>query len=100
MSAWGGRHDGQRESPRLAPPAGRYAAKATGIRAPWVTRLIVCLLGGVVLAMMVGTQEGSNVSYSYGFRQSVLQPRIFIFLGIGVLLFLAITFRPISSSRT
>ncbi len=84
-----------KEAPTARPNRRPLRREATGIRAPWVTRLIVCLLGSVVLAMMIGTQEGSNVSYSYGFKQSVLQPRIFIFLAIGVLLFLAITFRPI-----
>ena len=45
--------------------------------------------------MMVGSQEGSNVDYGYGFRKSGARPpRIFIFLAIGVLLFLAITFWP------
>ena len=52
--------------------------------------------------MMVGSQEGSNVSYSYGFIHSVYRPLLFgflprvtIFLVIGVLLFLAISFRPV-----
>ena len=44
--------------------------------------------------MMVGSQEGSHTDYGYAFRQSVLDPRIFVFLVIGVLLFLAITFWP------
>ena len=59
---------------------------------PLVSRFVACLAGGVVLAMMVGNQEGTTSSYSLAFRQAVLKPRIFLFLGIGVLLFLAITF--------
>ncbi len=72
----------------------------TGIRAPWVTRLFACLFAGFVLSLMVGSQEGSNVSYSYGFVHSVYRPLLFgflprvtVFLVIGFLLFLAITFR-------
>ncbi len=57
-------------------------------------RLLACLAGGVVLAMMVGPQEGSQTDYGYAFRKSVLEPRIVVFLGIGVLLFLAITYWP------
>ena len=55
-------------------------------------RLVACLAGSVVLAMMVGNQEGSTSDYSYGFRKSVLEPRIVIFLAIGVLLFFAMTY--------
>ncbi|WP_375504335.1 branched-chain amino acid ABC transporter permease [uncultured Jatrophihabitans sp.] len=63
------------------------------LKAPWMKRLIACLAGGVVLAMMVGSQEGSQNDYGYGFRESVLKPRIFVFLLIGVLIFLALTFQ-------
>jgi ABC-type branched-subunit amino acid transport system permease subunit len=59
-----------------------------------VKRLLACLAGGVVLAIMWGPQEGSNQDYSLAFRQAVFAPRIVAFLGIGVLLFLAITFWP------
>ncbi|HEY5050631.1 MAG TPA: hypothetical protein VII50_06995, partial [Acidothermaceae bacterium] len=55
---------------------------------------MACLAGGVVLAMMVGSQEGSQADYFYGFKRSVLEPRIFVFLGIGVLMFFAITYWP------
>ena len=61
---------------------------------PGLSRLVACLAGSVVLAMMVGSQEGSQTDYSYAFRKSVLEPRIVVFLGIGVLLFLAITYWP------
>jgi ABC-type branched-subunit amino acid transport system permease subunit len=55
-------------------------------------RLVACLIGSVVLAMMVGSQEGSATDYAYEFRTTVLQPRIFVFLFIGIALFLAISF--------
>jgi ABC-type branched-subunit amino acid transport system permease subunit len=57
-------------------------------------RFVACLAGGFVLALMVGTQEGTQQDFGYAFRQSVAMPRILIFLGIGVLLYLAITFGP------
>jgi ABC-type branched-subunit amino acid transport system permease subunit len=55
-------------------------------------RLIACLFGGVVLAMMVGTQEGSQDDFGISFHKAVLAPRIVIFLLIGVLIFALITF--------
>jgi ABC-type branched-subunit amino acid transport system permease subunit len=76
-----------------APPA-RAVVHAPSPRTVLVKRLLACLAGGVVLAMMVGSQEGSQSDYYYGFKKSVLEPRIVIFLGIGVLLFLAITHWP------
>ena len=57
-------------------------------------RLAACLAGGFVLALMVGTQEGTQQDFGYAFRQAVFHPRIIVFLGIGVLLYLAITFGP------
>jgi ABC-type branched-subunit amino acid transport system permease subunit len=59
-----------------------------------VKRFAACIAGSVVLAMMVGPQEGSSADYGYGFRKSVLNPRIAVFLLVGVLLFLAITYWP------
>jgi ABC-type branched-subunit amino acid transport system permease subunit len=61
---------------------------------PWIKRLIACLAGGFVLALMIGSQEGTTSDYGYAFRKAVFGPRIVIFLGIGVVLFLAITFWP------
>jgi ABC-type branched-subunit amino acid transport system permease subunit len=58
-----------------------------------VRRLLACLGAGVVLAMMVGRQQGSQNDYGLGFRQAVLDVRIIWFLLVGVLIFLAITFR-------
>jgi len=57
-------------------------------------RLGACLAGGFVLALMVGTQEGTQQDFGYAFRQSVAFPRILVFLGVGVVLYLAITFGP------
>jgi ABC-type branched-subunit amino acid transport system permease subunit len=55
-------------------------------------RLLGCLAAGFMLALMWGNQEGVQNDYSYAFRQAVFSPRILLFLGIGVLLFLALTF--------
>jgi ABC-type branched-subunit amino acid transport system permease subunit len=57
-------------------------------------RLGGCLALGFVLALMVGPQEGSQNDYGLAFRKAVLEPRIFVFLGIGVLLYVLITFWP------
>ncbi len=57
-------------------------------------RLLACLAGGVVLAMMVGTQEGTQQDFGFAFREAVLGPRILVFLGVGVALYFAITFGP------
>jgi|EndMetStandDraft_8_1072994.scaffolds.fasta_scaffold24331_2 ABC-type branched-subunit amino acid transport system permease subunit len=59
-----------------------------------IKRLAACLAGGFVLSLMIGTQEGTQQDFGYAFRESVGGGRIFIFLGIGVLLYLAITFGP------
>ncbi|MFL6161149.1 MAG: branched-chain amino acid ABC transporter permease [Jatrophihabitantaceae bacterium] len=58
-------------------------------------RLLGCLAGGLVLALMVGNQEGTQEDYGLAFREAVLSPRIVVFLLIGVLLFLVITFWPL-----
>ena len=79
-------------APTTLPP--RAQIHAPSHRTVLVKRLLACLAGGVVLAMMVGPQEGSQTDYGYAFRKSVLEPRIVVFLGIGVLLFLAITYWP------
>jgi ABC-type branched-subunit amino acid transport system permease subunit len=58
-------------------------------------RLAACLLGSVVLAVMVGPQEGTREDFGISFREGVLKPRIFVFLALGVIVFLAITFWPL-----
>ena len=63
-------------------------------RSIMIKRLLACLAGSLVLAMMIGSQEGTQEDYAFAFRQSVLAPRVLIFLGLGVLIFLAMTYRP------
>jgi ABC-type branched-subunit amino acid transport system permease subunit len=80
-------------------PASRVVAPRASVHAPSLTsvrlkRLVACLVGGVVLALMVGPQEGSQADYFYEIRKSVLSPRIVIFLAIGVVIFFAITYWP------
>lgn len=58
-----------------------------------VSRLLACLGGSLVLAMMVGKQQGTPSDYGLAFREAILRPRVFIFLALGVLLFLGITYR-------
>jgi ABC-type branched-subunit amino acid transport system permease subunit len=60
-----------------------------------LSRLAYCLLGGIVLAIMIGKQEGTLTDFGVSFRHAVLRPRIFIFLAIGLLIYLAITFWPL-----
>ena len=60
-----------------------------------VRRLVACLFGGVILAMMVGSQEGTLTDFGISFREAVLRPRIVIFLLIGVIIFTLITFWPL-----
>ena len=64
---------------------------------PVVSRLLACLGGSVVLALMVGPQQGSQDDYGQAFRESVLNPRILGFLLVGVLVFLGITYRDVVS---
>lgn len=68
--------------------------KRLGLGSDAARRLLGCLAASVVLAMMWGPQEGSQTDYGYAFRQAVLTPRIFVFLILGVLAFLVITFWP------
>ena len=52
-------------------------------------RLLACLALGVVLACMVGSQEGNQRDFGYAFRAAVFHPRIVVFLLIGVGVFVA-----------
>lgn len=70
----------------------KSAAAAKADRNAMLKRLGACLVGGVVLAIMIGPQEGTLTDFGISFRQAVLSPRIFVFLAIGVALFLAMTF--------
>jgi ABC-type branched-subunit amino acid transport system permease subunit len=68
------------------------------LKLPWVKRLIACLFGGLVLALMVGNQEGTlNGDFGIAFREAVLRPRVVIFLLIGFVIFLLISFWPLTA---
>src|SRR3954447_6630658 len=41
---------------------------------------------------MIGNQEGTQEDYGFAFRQAIFHPRIFVFLGVGVLLFVLVTY--------
>ena len=58
-------------------------------------RLLACLLGGVILAIMIGKQEGTATDFGISFQKAVLHPRIFAFLAVGVVVYLAVTFWPL-----
>jgi ABC-type branched-subunit amino acid transport system permease subunit len=63
----------------------------------WTRRLIWCLFGGFVLALMVGRQEGTiSGDFGVAFRHAVAVPRILLFLAIGVVLFLLVSFWPLA----
>ena len=62
-----------------------------------VKRFLACMAGSVVLAIMVGAQEGTQTDYAFEVKQSLLHPRIVAFLVVGVVMFLAITFWPASN---
>ena len=62
------------------------------LRNSLATRLVGCLALGVVLAVIIGPQEGNFGDIGLAFRQAVLAPRILLFLGIGLLVFLGLTF--------
>jgi ABC-type branched-subunit amino acid transport system permease subunit len=63
----------------------------------WAGRAIACFVGAVVLALMVGPQQGSRDDYGLTFRHQVLNIRIIWFLLLGAAVFLAITYREIVS---
>ncbi|MDT4948160.1 MAG: branched-chain amino acid transport system permease protein [Pseudonocardiales bacterium] len=57
-------------------------------------RLVACLAGSLVLALMYGPQEGSDQDYGLEFRESLFHARVFFFLALGVVAFVAITYWP------
>jgi ABC-type branched-subunit amino acid transport system permease subunit len=63
-------------------------------RAAHARRLGGCLLLGFVLALMVGSQEGTQSDFGYAFRQAIFGPRILVFLLVGVAVYAAVTFWP------
>jgi ABC-type branched-subunit amino acid transport system permease subunit len=64
------------------------------LSSPAFKRLVGCLAGSLVLALMIGPQEGTQDDYGYAFRQAILRPRVFVFLAIGGLIFLLVTYWP------
>ena len=67
---------------------------AAELRITHTKRLLACLAGGFVLALMIGSQEGTQQDFGYAFRQAVYGPRLLLFLAIGVGLYAAISFGP------
>ena len=61
---------------------------------PLVKRAFACLAGSFVLALMIGPQEGTQQDYGLAFHEAILNPRIFLFLGIGAAIFCLISFWP------
>jgi ABC-type branched-subunit amino acid transport system permease subunit len=60
-----------------------------------VQRLVACLFGGFVLALMVGTQEGSQDDFGISFHKAVSFPRVIVFLLIGLVIYGLITLWPL-----
>ncbi|WP_375489765.1 branched-chain amino acid ABC transporter permease [uncultured Jatrophihabitans sp.] len=59
-----------------------------------IKRLAACLAGGLVLALMIGPQEGTQNDLGLAFHQAIFNVRVIWFLLIGVALFLLVTFYP------
>ncbi|HEY0169124.1 MAG TPA: branched-chain amino acid ABC transporter permease [Jatrophihabitans sp.] len=57
-------------------------------------RLGACLAGALVLSLMWGPQEGSFGNFWFAIKKGLFTPRVLVFLALGVLLFLAISFWP------
>jgi ABC-type branched-subunit amino acid transport system permease subunit len=62
---------------------------------PTVKRLVACLFGGFVLALMIGNQEGSQNDFGVSFKQATTPLRLTAFLLLGVAAFLVLTFWPL-----
>lgn len=61
---------------------------------PTLRRLVACLFGGFVLALMIGNQEGSQNDFGIAFREATSTPRLLGFLAVGFGVFLLLTFWP------
>ena len=68
--------------------------KPSFVRSPMFSRAMGCLALAFVLALIVGPQEGTQDDYGYAFRAAIFHPRIFVFLAVGVLVFLGLTYWP------
>ncbi|MEO7261352.1 MAG: branched-chain amino acid ABC transporter permease, partial [Jatrophihabitantaceae bacterium] len=55
---------------------------------------LACLVGSLVLSLMWGPQEGSFGNFWFAIKRGLFGPRVLVFLALGVLVFLAITFWP------
>jgi ABC-type branched-subunit amino acid transport system permease subunit len=66
-----------------------------GLGSDALRRLLACLGGAVVVALMWGPQEGSFQHFWFAIRHSILGPRVLVFLALGVVVFLAISFWPL-----
>jgi ABC-type branched-subunit amino acid transport system permease subunit len=62
---------------------------------PTLRRLVACLFGGFVLALMIGNQEGSLTDFGVSFREATTPLRLIGFLAVGFAGFLLITFWPL-----
>jgi ABC-type branched-subunit amino acid transport system permease subunit len=79
---------------RPSPPRGTLRRGGL-LRAEWLRRLVACLIGSLVLALMWGPQEGSFGHFWFAIHTAILAPRVVLFLLIGVLVFLAMSFWPL-----
>ena len=59
-----------------------------------VRRAVGCFAGAIVAALMWGPQEGTQADYGFAIRKSLFGPRTIVFLVLGVLAFLGITYWP------
>ncbi|HEX8306614.1 MAG TPA: branched-chain amino acid ABC transporter permease [Jatrophihabitans sp.] len=57
-------------------------------------RLAACLAGALVLSLMWGPQEGSFGNFWFVINHALFSPRVLVFLALGVVAFLAISFWP------
>ncbi|MEO6502761.1 MAG: branched-chain amino acid ABC transporter permease [Jatrophihabitantaceae bacterium] len=70
--------------------------RPTGLSRPsdMLGRLLACLAGALVLSLMWGPQEGSFGNFWFAIKKGLFTPRVLVFLALGVLVFLAISFWP------
>jgi ABC-type branched-subunit amino acid transport system permease subunit len=59
-----------------------------------VNRLLLCLAGSLVLALMWGPQEGNFDKFWFAIQEALFAPRVVVFLALGVVAFLVLTFWP------
>ena len=59
-----------------------------------LNRLVLCLAGALVLALMWGPQEGNFGNFYFSIKEALFGPRVLVFLALGLIAFLAMTFWP------